>query len=140
MAPGSEPASGSDCAKAVVFSPRKTGKRYFSFCAGLSVNSTGFTSGPNTPGPRGGSAMVRTQRRTIHRMHLDRDELAIDEGPDRMLEQLEFLGKLEVHGGDPGHARIDVAPCRNGARTRRTARPRSRAASASASRARSSRP
>jgi hypothetical protein len=59
MAPGSEPASGSDCAKAVVFSPRKTGKRYFSFCAALSVNSTGFTSGPNTPGPRGGSAMVR---------------------------------------------------------------------------------
>jgi hypothetical protein len=43
-------------------------------------------------------------------MHLDRDELAIDEGPDRLLEQLEFLGKLEVHGGDPGHARVDVAP------------------------------
>src|SRR5215472_3846344 len=59
MAPGSEPASGSDCANAVVFSPRRTGKRYFSFCAALSVNSTGFTSGPNTPGPRGGSAMVR---------------------------------------------------------------------------------
>src|SRR5262245_27380053 len=59
MAPGSEPASGSDCANAVVFSPRRTGKRYFSFCAALSVNSTGFTSGPNTPGPRGGSAIVR---------------------------------------------------------------------------------
>src|SRR6266446_4744323 len=59
MAPGSEPASGSDCANAVVFSPRRTGKRYFSFCAAVSVNSTGFTSGPNTPGPRGGSAMVR---------------------------------------------------------------------------------
>src|SRR5882757_6759666 len=59
MAPGSEPASGSDCAKAVVFSPRRTGKRYFSFCAGLSVNRIGFTSGPNTPGPRGGSATLR---------------------------------------------------------------------------------
>src|SRR3954464_4158348 len=59
MAPGSEPASGSDWAKAVVFSPRRTGKRYFSFCAGLSVNNTGRTSGPNTPGPRGGSATVR---------------------------------------------------------------------------------
>src|SRR5262245_47171914 len=59
MAPGSVPASGTDCANAVVFSPRRTGKRYFSFCAALSVNSTGFTSGPNTPGPRGGSAIVR---------------------------------------------------------------------------------
>src|SRR5262245_41018487 len=47
MAPGSEPASGSDCANAVVFSPRRTGNRYFSFCAGLSVNRTGFTSGPS---------------------------------------------------------------------------------------------
>src|SRR5262249_57969602 len=86
-----------------------------------------------------GGANVRTQRRAVHRTHLDRNELAIDEGPDRLLEKLEFLGKLEVHGGDPGHARIDVAPCRNGARTRRTARPRSRAAPASASRARFSR-
>src|SRR5712692_515313 len=59
MAPGSEPASGSDCANAVVFSPRRTGKRYFSFCTGVSVNRIGFTSGPNTPGPRGGSAMLR---------------------------------------------------------------------------------
>ena len=59
---------------------------------------------------------VRTQRRTIHRMHLDRDELAVDEGPDRMLEKFEFLRKLEAHGGDPGHARIDDGPCRNGAR------------------------
>ena len=55
-------------------------------------------------------ANVRTQCRTIHRIHLDRNELAIDESPDRMLEKLEFLRKLDVHGGDPGHARIDVAP------------------------------
>ena len=30
-------------------------------------------------------------------MHLDRDELAIDESPDRILEQLELLGQLEIH-------------------------------------------
>src|SRR5262249_58540070 len=80
-------------------------------------------------------ANVRTQRRAVHRIHLDRDELAIDEGPDRTLEQLKFLGKLEIHGGDPGHARVDDGPCGSGAQATRALK--SRAAPASANPARS---
>ena len=47
-------------------------------------------------------ANLRAHDGAVHRMHLDRDELAIDEGPDRLLEQLQFLGKLEVHVNVPG--------------------------------------
>jgi hypothetical protein len=103
------------------------------------VNRIGFTSGPNTPGPRGGSDAardllpdhhhaqeaqalpavlsrhveqpqaqllglalkvgphLRAHRGTVHRIHLDRDELAVDEGLDRILEQLQLFRQLEVH-------------------------------------------
>ena len=42
-------------------------------------------------------AHVGAQVGAVHRGHLDRDQLAIDEGLDRVLEQLELLGKVEVH-------------------------------------------
>jgi len=59
MPPGSAPASGSVCANAVDFSPRKTGSRYFFFCSSESDSRMERTSGPKMPGPRAGSATVR---------------------------------------------------------------------------------
>ena len=43
------------------------------------------------------NADIRLEVRPVHRRHLDRNELAIDEFADRVLEQAYFLGQFEIH-------------------------------------------
>ena len=55
-------------------------------------------------------ANLRAKRRTVHRGHLNGDELPIDEGPHRVLEKLQLLGQLEIHGGPFVSCRDDRRP------------------------------
>ena len=70
-------------------------------------------------------ANLGTHPRTVHGIHFDRNELPVDERPHRILEQLQFFRKLEVHVGFPlGLAPygIEYEPCWQAARQKNAAR------------------
>jgi hypothetical protein len=126
MPPGSAPASGSVCAKAVDFSPRNTGPKD----AGparrqrhrarqllgddrnpeqaqiLAAELGRHLEEPQPQLARLGLELLADlglEIGPVHRLHLDRDQLLIDEAPDRVFQDADIRGKLEIHSSGFRH-------------------------------------